>query len=34
MLTFLAVAAKKRYVVDSDTDDEVGIMQKNTEENW
>ena len=31
MLTFLAVAAKKRYVVDSYTDDAVGFMEKNTE---
>ena len=31
MLTFLAVAAKKRYVVDSDTDDAPGFMEKSTE---
>ncbi len=31
MLTFLAVAAKKRHVVDSYTDDAPGFMEKNTE---
>ena len=31
MLTFLAVAAKKRHVVDSDTDDAPGFMEKSTE---
>lgn len=29
MLTFLAIAAKKRFVVDSYRDDAVGVMEKN-----
>jgi organic hydroperoxide reductase OsmC/OhrA len=31
LLTFLAVACKKRYVVDEYTDSAVGILEKNTE---
>jgi organic hydroperoxide reductase OsmC/OhrA len=31
MLTFLAIAAKKRFTVDAYTDDAVGIMEKNTD---
>ena len=31
MLTFLALAAKKRFVVDSYVDDAVGFMEKNQE---
>jgi len=31
MLTFLAIAAKKRFVVDSYRDDAVGIMEKNAQ---
>ena len=31
MLTFLALAAKKRFVVDSYVDDAVGFMEKNEE---
>lgn len=29
MLFFLSIAAKKRYVIDSYTDDAIGIMEKN-----
>ena len=29
MLTFLAIAARKRYVVDSYTDEAVGVLEKN-----
>lgn len=29
MLTFLALAARKRFVVDAYTDDAVGVMEKN-----
>src|SRR6185436_8333726 len=31
MLTFLAIACKKRFVLDEYTDDAVGLMEKNTE---
>ncbi len=31
MLTFLAVAAQKRFVVDSYADDAVGLMEKNAD---
>lgn len=31
MLTFLAIAAKKRFTVDEYTDDAVGIMEKNAD---
>jgi organic hydroperoxide reductase OsmC/OhrA len=29
MLTFLAIAARKRYVVDAYTDEAVGVLEKN-----
>lgn len=34
MLTFLVVAAKKRFVVDRYTDDAVGVLAKNDEGRW
>ena len=34
MLTFLAIAARKRFTVESYEDDAVGHMEKNAEGSW